>query len=203
VTISKSCSQDATWTRSVEISEKRLRSFHAPKMERQTQSNTTKLNVPYPSPKQCRYWEGDVDERTYRLTTCAYCYKYLFMTGTELMPYDTFLVSINGTIFPHGTFVTPDISNQTIIDMVCQTLETSTSCSQWLACCQAAEQCCASQLDDVSSAVIGEEGSRGCPSTWDGYACWGRMKAGESVQASCPGYIPHALPSGRLWLLVI
>ena len=56
--------------------------------------------------------------------------------------------------------------------------------------------CCRSQLEAVSTAVIGDAGSRGCPSTWDGYTCWDVASAGDVVLTSCPGYIPHAIPSG-------
>lgn len=146
-------------------------------------------------PPKCRYWDGYVDVDTYKLTTCAHCYKYLFHEGTELMPYGTYLVSMNGTIFSHMTFIEPDVTNKTTIVQICKTLPTKTSCNQWLECCLEAEKCCRLQLADVPSTVIGYDQSRDCPVTWDGFACWERTKAGSSVQQSCPGYIPHAMPS--------
>ena len=148
--------------------------------------------------QQCRYWDGYADVRTYTLTTCAYCYKYLFHEGTELVPCGTYLVSINGTVFSHMTFLQPDITNTSAVVQICKTLSTETSCNQWLDCCNAAEMCCRTQLEDASSADIGREKTRDyCPITWDGFACWQRTEAGSSIQQSCPGYIPHAMPSGE------
>ena len=166
---------------------------------------TPERSTPHSRPIEqstCRFWDGHTDRQSYRLVTCGHCYKYLFPENTELVPYGTYLVSINGTVFPHGTFVKPDISNATLTKRICETLESQASCNQWLECCEAAQFCCSEQLNDASAVVVDAE-SRDCPSTWDGFACWGRVKAGTSAKRSCPSYVPHAIPTGSYILMVV
>jgi len=66
----------------------------------------------------------------------------------------------------------------------------SSSARFWRDCCEAAEHCCQAIAVDAHVLMNGTIASDTCPPTWDGWQCWPDGGApGETVHASCPGYI--------------
>ena len=150
---------------------------------------------------KCRDRNGYLDMVSFRLSTCATCYGYLFPMGKELKTYQHWLVSVNGSIHPHLTMLIPDIHNASLKYEVCRTLNKD-ECIRWTECCEEAEVCCQRQQDETSrtslaAGVTADDPPGLCPATWDGYGCWGNTEAGSSVSIACPGFIQHALPKGK------
>ena len=144
----------------------------------------------------CRSRYGELSVVLFKLFSCSMCYKYLFHTGNQLVPeakQPWKLTSVTG----NNLSINADVTNQTVKDIVCNTL-TEENCSRWTDCCYAAISCCQAQL-----ATPNTNASEGpfCPRTWDGYACFGDTFPGNRVHIACPSYVEHASVSGKCFLL--
>lgn len=143
----------------------------------------------------CRDRMNYLPVESFRLTTCAFCYYYLFMDdlSKELYPDDEWLVH------PNATRISADIYSDPSRTEICATLSAE-ECQRWDSCCREAERCCSQQRH---RAVGLEEppttygGKPLCPQTWDGYGCWDYTLPGKVASGSCPEYIKYAFPSGR------
>ena len=71
---------------------------------------------------KCRARSGLLNQDAFAVLTCADCYTYLFPTGKELKAHQGWLVSLNGTVYPHMHFLVPDVHNATSVNQVCETL---------------------------------------------------------------------------------
>lgn len=136
----------------------------------------------------------------FKLVSCSMCYKYLFHAGgNELTPGEGQpwkLTPVPGSrLYKSNMTIYADITNQTVKDIVCSTLNDE-NCSRWTDCCQAAIACCHTQLStprkNISSDLF-------CPRTWDGYGCFGDTVPGERVEISCPSYVEHATQGGHAY----
>lgn len=146
----------------------------------------------------CRDRYRDWPVLFFKLVSCSMCYKYLFHGGgNELTPREGQpwkLTPVPGSpSYKSNMSVYADITNQTVRDIVCSTLNDE-NCSRWTDCCQAAITCCHTQLStprkNISSELF-------CPRTWDGYGCFGDTLPGERVEISCPSYVEHATQGGK------
>ena len=146
-----------------------------------------------PDDASCRDRSGDYDAPTFKLTTCATCYGYLFPIGKELRAYRTWLVAFNGSLYADYTMFPADVDNDTQLSSVCATLNKD-ECARWVDCCRAAERCCDKQREAPRTSFV--EGNM-CPRTWDGYSCWKDTPRKSLVTVACPAFIPHAIPSGK------
>lgn len=142
----------------------------------------------------CRDTFGLFEANSFKFWTCSMCYYYLFPKNTELRPnWPSYsLISLNGTVFPQGMEVVPDIDNVTSLDLVCRTLS-GDSCRRWTTCCEDAWKCCVKQQTNMGLS----EGNDYCPHTWDGFACWDNTPSGHRVHTSCPEYVEHFNPSSK------
>ena len=87
-----------------------------------TQSDSIMSSASNPSPRKCRARSAEYDKEVFVLKTCADCYTYLFPVGKELKAYDRWLVSLNGSIYPHLHMLVPNIHNSTNRKEICKTL---------------------------------------------------------------------------------
>lgn len=129
----------------------------------------------------------------FALHSCASCYSYLFPINKELRAYNQHLVSLNGTRFPHMTFIKADYHNESLKNAICSTLN-SDECHRWQSCCEEAEECCKKKgypHPEYDSLHFKDT----CPRTWDGYGCWDDTPSATTVSIHCPLFIPHVMPS--------
>ena len=99
--------------------------------------------------QKCRDRSGYWTTTTFSHLTCASCYGYLFPKDKELKPAGHRLISTKGIVFQNLSFVVPDIHNETIHKLICDTLELE-ECYRWTQCCLSAEQCCDMMRTQVS-----------------------------------------------------
>ena len=71
----------------------------------------------------------------------------------------------------------------------------SDECERWKQCCEAALECCDTQLGTAH--VTGD--GRHCLRTWDGFGCWQDTAPNSHVYNPCPSFIQHAMPSSKIW----
>ena len=71
----------------------------------------------------------------------------------------------------------------------------SDECERWKQCCEAAQECCDTQL---GTAHVNGDG-RHCLRTWDGFGCWQDTAPNSHVYNPCPSFIQHAMPSSKIW----
>lgn len=147
----------------------------------------------------CRDRHGDLPVFLFKLYTCAMCYKYLFHAGNELVPHKKQpwkLGPIPGSSsYRSDLLFEADITNQTVRDLVCSTLN-GENCSRWTDCCHAARSCCEAQLATPRRNISQGEF---CPRTWDGYGCFGDTLPGQRVEIPCPRYVDHASAEARAY----
>ncbi|KAI0214005.1 Parathyroid hormone/parathyroid hormone-related peptide receptor [Lamellibrachia satsuma] len=136
------------------------------------------------STRQCRDRSGYWSKQEFFIRSSMDCFVYLF-PGRPLPSVDLDITPINGSNGPTVTNVT----SQGLRSSMCEVLTTD-ECRRWTECRSAAERCCQKQMAAESRT------SGHCPSTWDGYACWDETYPGVERHANCPGFLPHAIPSG-------
>lgn len=125
--------------------------------------------------------------------SCTMCYHYLFQRSKTLQVYgqlDQLAVKGNESLLKESVY--PDPRNKSIMDWVCDTLD-SGECVRWTACCESAVKCCDDQI--AAGSDTGMVGS--CPRVWDGYSCWWDTAPGMLVTQSCPWYINHAVTTSK------
>ena len=142
--------------------------------------------------RDCHDRYGKVPEESYRLRTCAMCFKFLF-------PHDDKPLQLSPTINslvpkPNVTLATdsvkPDIHNSSAMQLVCDFLD-ATDCERWKGCCQAADRCC--QRQQKSQPIARDS----CPRTWDGFSCWDDTSPGVTATTQCPPYLEFAITSRK------
>ncbi|XP_069114723.1 calcitonin gene-related peptide type 1 receptor-like [Argopecten irradians] len=139
----------------------------------------------------CRDSGGYLNVSLFNVWTCAWCYKFLFQQRSSkkvtLTPDwnrgSPLLVVVNGTFS-----AVPDVESPGETQRICGTLDPP-DCVRWMSCCQAAKACCQRQTR------AGQRGKNTCPSTWDGFGCFGETTAGQRAVISCPGFIEYGFAS--------
>lgn len=162
-----------------------------------TVKNGWSLGTNETSPAEtCRDRMNHLPVESFRLTTCANCYLYLFMDDPSkyLYPEGEWLVHEN------TSRILADIYSELSRTEICATL-TAEECQRWESCCREAEKCCRRQRDrivELQEQPITHGGKPLCPQTWDGFGCWDYTLPGRMALGSCPEYIQYAIPTGRL-----
>ena len=138
---------------------------------------------------QDRYGLLPVDRYNHR--ACAMCYSFLFKNLKDLVvprQNQEYLISKNVSHPVSSEPLAPDITNSTLSNLICSTLEPA-ECVKWRSCCNSALDCCVRQRKQP----LRPEGESYCKRTWDGYSCWDDTSAGVAATVSCPSYVSQLI----------
>lgn len=146
----------------------------------------------------CRERTKNLSPLTFRWTSCATCYFYLFMDdhSKELLPDGEWLVG------PNDTRILADVHAAESTASVCSSL-TPEECDRWKSCCVSAEECCRRQVERLAALrhrpPTAADGGKPpfCPQQWDGFGCWDFTAPGKVASNQCPEFIKFAVPSGK------
>ncbi|XP_054720653.1 calcitonin gene-related peptide type 1 receptor-like [Uloborus diversus] len=133
----------------------------------------------------CRTERGvNLSLEEYKLDTCARCYTYLppwaFVSAEKKLRYDP----RSGLLFDQrniSSAADPDNTSHPVYD----TFESDLFARKWIACCQAALECCKKMYADPP---LYDDGAF-CPRTWDGWQCWPDTPSGEVAVSACQEHV--------------
>ena len=151
----------------------------------------------------CRDRFGVIEVPLFRQRACVLCYRYLFQSH-ETVDFSYFQLAWRTASTQNESLlvVTPDPTNETSLEEVCQTLRSAEECDRWRQCCMAGKDCCDRQVEKMPPQVVVEaeqdEEQPRCASTWDGYACWDSTPPGTNAAQPCPLFISLAIASRKL-----
>ncbi len=142
---------------------------------------------------RCTHKVFSLPEELFRIHACTFCYSGLILKHNIYHPkpskYGYWTLKQNeSSINPRFPVeIAPDPYNETVLETICDSMESQTLCDNWLECCQAGMDCCKKQLSEPLS----PQGTH-CPRTWDGYQCWDDTLPGTH-RVACPTFLEFGI----------